>query len=552
MKLIIREYLSLLKESGELDNLMINLLPNMGIDVISKPEKGVRQYGVDIAAIGTDPNDSINKLFLFVLKQGNLDRTNWDNGPQSIRQSINEIIDVYVNSHIHESHKNLPINIVVCCNGNIQQSVHTNWTQFCNTNAINNKRYIDFWNADRLSGYINEYLMNEFLFPEKVQKDIRKTLAFIDLDDYDLSHFYNLTRYVLDNVNESPIKEKLSACRLLNLCLNILFKWCAECNNLKPALIGSERVVLTMWNWMYEKSLFNDKKIVNEFLNIYYSYVHFQNEYYSKTNNHFYVEDGLFGYGNGAENIEYQLITFEQLGLLSLIGLNQLTLYDISKKRNFLKNSLFIVDAIYNLIKNNRISSNVQFDGQNVEITLVTLLFFYTKKSHLCIEWIEDMQIDLVNSFVLRKKFPLLSDSYDELMYIDLNLSDQKEKSSTLLPILAELSILLNSENLFNSIKNSIESHFKDLDLQIWYPDENIEKVVYKNDALRSNGLMRTSIQIPNSFSQYKLDVKEELLKEIDYTQLSFCNNQFPVIVLIASRHFRTQVFPFFWRRLIE
>ena len=137
-------------------------------------------------------------------------------------------------------------------------------------------------------------------------------------------------------------------------------------------------------------------------------------------------------------------------------------------------------------------------------------------------------------------------------MYIDLNLSDQKEKSSTLLPILAELSILLNSENLFNSIKNSIESHFKDLDLQIWYPDENIEKVVYKNDALRSNGLMRTSIQIPNSFSQYKLDVKEELLKEIDYTQLSFCNNQFPVIVLIASRHFRTQVFPFFWRRLIE
>lgn len=52
MKLIIREYLSLLKESKELDWLIPDLLLSMGIEPFSYPQIGVRQYGVDVAAVG--------------------------------------------------------------------------------------------------------------------------------------------------------------------------------------------------------------------------------------------------------------------------------------------------------------------------------------------------------------------------------------------------------------------------------------------------------------------------------------------------------------------
>ena len=52
MKLIIREYLSLLKESNELDRLLPDLLLMMGIEPISHAQVGVRQYGVDLAAVG--------------------------------------------------------------------------------------------------------------------------------------------------------------------------------------------------------------------------------------------------------------------------------------------------------------------------------------------------------------------------------------------------------------------------------------------------------------------------------------------------------------------
>ncbi len=65
MRLVIREYLSMLKESGELDALLPDLLLSMGITPLSKAQVGVRQHGVDVAGVGPDPEDeNIVKLFL--------------------------------------------------------------------------------------------------------------------------------------------------------------------------------------------------------------------------------------------------------------------------------------------------------------------------------------------------------------------------------------------------------------------------------------------------------------------------------------------------------
>ena len=109
MKLVIREYLSMLKESGELDALLPDLLLAMGIEPLSKAQVGVRQNGVDIAARGLDPDDDIDKLFLLTVKQGDLSRKNWDGGTaQALRPSLNEILDVYLNKYIDEEHQNLP------------------------------------------------------------------------------------------------------------------------------------------------------------------------------------------------------------------------------------------------------------------------------------------------------------------------------------------------------------------------------------------------------------------------------------------------------------
>ena len=54
MRLVLLEHLRMLRESGEFDALFPDLLLAMKIVPISKPQIGVRQAGVDIAAVGKD------------------------------------------------------------------------------------------------------------------------------------------------------------------------------------------------------------------------------------------------------------------------------------------------------------------------------------------------------------------------------------------------------------------------------------------------------------------------------------------------------------------
>ena len=73
LRLIVQEYLGLLKESQELDDLLPILLAAMRWENVSGAQRGARQYGVDLAAVGKD-HDGKKKLFLFVIKSGDINR----------------------------------------------------------------------------------------------------------------------------------------------------------------------------------------------------------------------------------------------------------------------------------------------------------------------------------------------------------------------------------------------------------------------------------------------------------------------------------------------
>ena len=74
MKLIFSEYLASLKERGELDVIMPDLLSEIGFTVFSKPAVGTKQNGVDVAAVGPGQNGQ-RTLFLISIKPGDLRRS---------------------------------------------------------------------------------------------------------------------------------------------------------------------------------------------------------------------------------------------------------------------------------------------------------------------------------------------------------------------------------------------------------------------------------------------------------------------------------------------
>lgn len=69
MKLILREYLSSLREREELDAILPDLLSELGYAVYSRPQRGTTQNGVDVAAISPD-NAQERKVCLFSIKRG--------------------------------------------------------------------------------------------------------------------------------------------------------------------------------------------------------------------------------------------------------------------------------------------------------------------------------------------------------------------------------------------------------------------------------------------------------------------------------------------------
>ena len=73
MRLIIRQYIAGLKERNELDAVMPDLLSQMGMVVYSRPARGTRQDGVDVAAVGS-LNGGPEKVYLFSIKAGDLSR----------------------------------------------------------------------------------------------------------------------------------------------------------------------------------------------------------------------------------------------------------------------------------------------------------------------------------------------------------------------------------------------------------------------------------------------------------------------------------------------
>ena len=88
LRLIIREYLGAQKERGELDALLPDLLLAMKFQTDIRPQVGVAQYGVDIVAKGKDKRDGRQKLWLFIVKGGDIDKDAWNEQNQGVRASL--------------------------------------------------------------------------------------------------------------------------------------------------------------------------------------------------------------------------------------------------------------------------------------------------------------------------------------------------------------------------------------------------------------------------------------------------------------------------------
>ena len=162
LALVIAEYLRTLKERDELDRLMPDLLVEMGYVPIARPQTGNRQFGVDIACRGINPETQQAELLLLVIKQKDIGRTEWSGSDQAIRPSLDEILDVYLHSHVEVEDVDKPVRIAVVTNGELKQTIQANWSGYVNDQR--DRALIEFWDLNKLATLIENHLLDEHVF----------------------------------------------------------------------------------------------------------------------------------------------------------------------------------------------------------------------------------------------------------------------------------------------------------------------------------------------------------------------------------------------------
>lgn len=563
MKLIVRDYLQTLKEDRELDAILVDLLSELGMNVISRPQKGVVQHGVDLVAVGKLRDEDPETVYLVTVKAGNIDRVKWQGGPQALSSSLEDIVDVYVRNHIPKEHESKPI--VVCCafGGEVEQNVQESYD--CRIRKYQSQHpTIGFqtWNGDWLANMICDRFLNAKLFVGPQRKLLVRSLATVDEPEVAFKAFRRLVRETLRNseVQES-VRKWNRAGRTVNLCLGLLIQACRDAGNLEAALLGAETCALEIWAAFIKQGM--QKSMQNEtiwttvtgtdrLLETVY------NEYLSKleplTSDKYQL--ALVVKGNSPLDINLRL--FDLLGRVSSFGLmmgtlaNSVARSDIENKEQILErfNQLGkrLEQFVCNMIRFNPTLLYPLKDDFCIEIA-TTALFLHSREGHRFLYWWLFHMVDNIHGSLKNgMPHPCIFHSYRKLLdfYKDpKHFRKAALPSSELIPTLALIALSFKWDDIYERILLLIRQDLSDTDFQLWFPEHDEEVALFLNETVHGVQLTNLSVLNPQQF------VKEVKKCCERYPVEFLCRGSRVWLIFLACRHYRIPVPAHFWNAFL-
>lgn len=576
MKLVIREYLASLRERGELDAVLPDLLTELGFTVYSRPARGTRQYGVDVAAVGTG-RDGIRRVHLFSVKSGDLDRTEWNTAsPQSLRPSLDEILDHYIASRIPPEYAALPIAICLTFGGAIDEQVRAEVTGYMTRNTTERLSYEE-WNGDRLADVILDGILREGLFSAPLRSHLRKSVAMVEEPDIALDHFGRLLRELLDSPGATPAA-RLSQVRVINICLWIMFVWAREANNVEAPYRASERAQLEVWHLLKADVARSSRAAeaagfaIKELFDLHFAI--WDELFETKILPHADVRHALSSAVGSHAALDVNLKLFELVGRLALRGLwlvwelappngpvvlskdyLQTLPATIAETTNATVERVDRLCAqLVQIVSNNKALLSPIGDWQAIDIGLALTLLACRPVAHGAIdEWIEELAKRSIFAFNVHGRYPVTSRSYWDLADHPFERSEEYRKSSTegsiLYPMLAQWASARGKQELFDEVAAFKAKSLEHCTFQTWLPDEDSEDNLYLGHE--NHGAALTGIPVTDG-SRDTLDfVLEEAGTNPHYDALSAVRLGHWPIVLTACRCHRLPVPPQVWRELL-
>ncbi|MCP4699025.1 MAG: hypothetical protein GY862_19555 [Gammaproteobacteria bacterium] len=550
MKLILKQYLSSLRERDELDVILPDLLSQLGLNVYSRPGRGTLQRGVDVGAVGS-LNGEPEKVYLFSIKAGDLTRRDWDgDSEQSLRPSLNEIIDAYIPNRLPVEHSEKNIVICICFGGDIQEQVREQIKGFIAQNKTTKVSFKE-WNGDKLADLIQSSFLREDLLPAHARSRLRKSLALLDEPEASYKHFAALIKSLSD-VSALKDSQRITAIRQMSICLWVLFAWARDAENMESAYLSSELTLLHGWNIV---KLYADQKkkaaqAVNDgFSSIFSAYQQICTEFHSfnilpHVDKLHALSDAVYA----SCSLDINLKLFDLLGRLALAGIwaycraHRCSDEEAKIKEQMLQKTRKYMSSVKALILNNPALLLPVKDDQAIDIFIAAFLLALDINNHADIRnWLAETLRRAMFAYQVNGRYPCILSSYSELLLHPKSDENKYRENVTngsiLYPVIALWAALLGDEDAYNNVGHFKEQHLQHCNFQLWYPDDGSEEHFYTNSDF--HGAVLSSVSVDRPKEEFLAQIFGECDQSSHFNDLSAIKFNWWPLIIVACRHYR-------------
>ncbi len=561
MKIILKEYLASLKERGDLDKSVLpNLLAEIGLRVLNTPMIGTRQNGVDIAAVGKiKGEDEERYLYLFCIKAGNITRRDWDDGVQAVRPELNEIRDVYLRTNVAAEHARLPVRIVLCCGGELDETVLMNWAGYSTQNETDKVRYQE-WNGDRLADLMMRCLLARELLDEAPRRSFQKAVAMVN----EPSACYEYSRAFLHDLlledGQAPTVQILRL-RQAYICVNAVTTWAIEADNFESIYTVSELGVMLCWNVVRarpsrRRPTQHDRALdvlLDQFIKLYLTC---SERYLVKTAfAHSKQLHALSTSVQSREAVDVNLALFELLGRLAVRGcwtasLAQTFAEEDPEFARALRDSTHrVLDTMVQLINANPTLNSPFKDDHMIEIALVMYLAQMTGSTRQFLPWLKSVANQTTLALAINSNYPTCFRDYVDLLNhpvsSDSSYRDEACSGSVLYPYLFVWLENSAGDDEKVEFKERLARFLPNCTHQAWLPDEETDAHIWWGGTY--HGVCVADLSPQRGFEEVAGTLKLAIDNCTNINDISAVKSGLSVLFLAACRHYRLPIPPQFW-----
>jgi hypothetical protein len=491
LRLVLTHYMESLREREELDALLPELLLAMGHSVISRPQIGVGQAGVDLVSLFPAEGENA-EVYLWILKFGDVGRADLFAGQQAIGPSLHEACTAFVEHRLDARLRALPIHPMVVSNGELRQDARDSFIAVVDQIARQHGHRVEFWGMDQLTPLIEEHLLDEGLLLGSAKGDLRAALAGLEESETAIHRFVRFVDRCLTSPPEDAARapatrrrDFLRRCVAATMGYGILCVWGRAEGNLKPGVVAGEYLVLRLWAAAVTAGYQDDEDFQTRFAAAMSVHMLGLQEYFEKVGHALVSPRELVRYRHN--HVFYTQLLFEELGRLGTLLLSLQHVRAPTEDRDSVR------QAIAAVINSNVACLRPVLDDQSIDLALVLAALLGEGDTVNARNVVLGVIVTLRRTLANPDYLPVDSDLLEDAIATQLTGGIEPRtffKQSTLIPMLGSVAALLGDDTLLDTLRE-MQPQLAHVTLEQWWPSAALETFTGSGEQLYSVGVSR-------------------------------------------------------------